>query len=575
MDMGISLFMRGKGEMTNIDPVEVEVLRNRLISIAYEMGAVLRRTAYSPNIREREDCSCILADIEGQIIAQAEHIPGHLGMLTVGIRYLLGFFPPDSWAEGDVVIFNTPEGGSHLPDIRIAVPLFYQGRLIGISANLAHHADVGGMTPGSMPSTSTELLQEGIVIPPVKLYERGTLIKAILDVLLRNVRTPDEREGDLKAQIAAAQLGQKRIVEVVDRIGLDNWFLYKDEVLNYSERLMRAKIKEKLPQGTFSAQLYIDDDGYQDERIKIAVTVTIEGDHIRVDFSGTDSERKSGVNTVLSNAISATYFVVKSIVDPSIPVNAGCYRPIDIYTPSETIINPSPTAAVGAGNETWQRIAETLIAAFAKANPEIAKAPSHGCMNNVVFGGTDPRSRRIYTYYETIGGGEGARFNKDGMDGVHVLGTNTMNTPVEVLEMYYPLSIEAYEFIPDSGGPGRYRGGLGIKRKYKVHNHTSTLTVNTDWIKQKPDGLMGGGRGNYTKIVINEATEREMIPSFCKVIRNMGPDETFTIYTGGGNGYGPPEERRIEFIEEDIRNGKVSYEQAERLYGCKKERKEG
>jgi N-methylhydantoinase B len=552
--------------LVNIDPVEVEVLRNRLISIVYEMGAVLRRTAYSPNIREREDCSCILSDVEGQIIAQAEHIPGHLGMLTVGMPYLLRFFPPKTWNPGDVVIFNTPEGGSHLPDIRIAVPLFYHETLVGFSANLAHHADVGGMTPGSMPSTSTELLQEGIIIPCLKLYDKGILNKGIIDIILANVRISDEREGDLRAQIAAAQLGQKRIVEVIDKIGLDHYFLYKEEVLNYSERLMRAKIKEILPQGTFSAELYIDDDGFEDRLIKIAVTVTIRGDQVKVDFTGTDQERKSGVNTVPSNPISATYFAVKGIVDPSIPVNAGCYRPIEIYIPPKTIINPSPSAAIGAGNETWQRIAETLISAFAKANPEITKAPSHGCMNNVVFGGIDPRNERPYTYYETIGGGEGARFNKDGMDCVHVLGTNTMNTPVEVLEMYYPLSIEEYESIPDSGGPGKYRGGLGIKRKYKVHDHTSILTVNTDWIKQKPNGLLGGGPGYKTRIVFNEGTEKEMVPPFCKVIRNMQSGETFTIYTGGGNGYGPPVERPVDLIKEDIRNEKVSPEKAKKLY---------
>lgn len=552
--------------MANIDPVEVEVLRNRLISVVYEMGAVLRRTAYSPNIREREDCSCILADTEGQIIAQAEHIPGHLGMLTVAIPYLFRFFPLDSWSQGDVVIFNTPEGGSHLPDIRVVVPLFYRDRLVGVSANLAHHADVGGMTPGSMPSTSTELIQEGIILPPVRLYEKGNLNKGVLDILLRNVRTPDEREGDLRAQIAAAQLGQKRIVEVIDKIGVDNWFLYKNEVLNYSERLMRAKIREKLPQGSYSAELYIDDDGYEDNRIKIAVTVLIREESIKVDFTGTDPEKRSGVNTVPSNPISAVYFVVKGIVDPSIPVNAGCYRPIEIYIPPKTIINPSPTAAVGAGNETWQRIAETLIAAFAKANPEIVKAPSHGCMNNVVFGGTNPRNGRAYAYYETIGGGEGARFNKDGMDGVHVLGTNTMNTPVEVLEMYYPLSVEEYQLIKDSGGPGKYRGGLGIKRKYKVHDHTSVVTVNTDWIKQKPDGLLGGARGSYTRIVFNEGANEENVPAFCKVIRNMRSGETLTVYTGGGNGYGASYERAIDLIEEDLENEKIGPEEAEHHY---------
>jgi N-methylhydantoinase B len=423
------------------------------------------------------------------------------------------------------------------------------------------------MTPGSMPSTSTELVQEGIIIPCIKLYEKGVLNKGIMNLILSNVRTPDEREGDLRAQIAAAQLGQKRIVEIIERIGLDNWFLYKEEILNYSERLMRAKIKEKLPQGSFSAQLFIDDDGLEDQLIKIAVTVVIKEDSIKVDFSGTDPERKSGVNTVPANAISASYFVVKGIVDPSIPVNTGCYRPIEIYLPPKTIINPSSSAAIGAGNETWQRIAETLIAAFAKANPEIVKAPSHGCMNNVVFGGVDPRNGKRYTYYETLGGGDGARYNKDGMDGVHVLGTNTMNTPVEVLEMYYPLTIEAYELIPDSGGPGKYRGGVGIKRKYKVHGHESVLTINTDWIKQKPDGLLGGEKGSMTRIVLNEGTERETIPSFCKSIRTMRDGETFTIYTGGGNGFGPTSERDLKEIERDVIDEKISSGAARKIYG--------
>jgi N-methylhydantoinase B len=553
--------------MGNVDPVDVEVLRNRLISVVYEMGAVLRRTAYSPNIREREDCSCVLADKEGQIIGQAEHIPGHLGMLTVGVPYTLEYFPPETWEEGDVVMFNTPEGGSHLPDIRIVVPLFYDGTLVGFSANLAHHADVGGMTPGSMPSTSTEVWQEGLILPPLKLYDKGVLNKAVMDILRRNVRTPDEREGDLRAQIAAAQLGQRRIREVIDRIGIDNWFLYKDEIMNYSERLMRAQIRNNLPDGTFEAETFIDDDGLIDERIRIAVKVTIEGDSVKVDFTGTDAQRKSGVNSILGNAISTSYFVIKAVADPMIPVNSGCYRPIDVYVPEGTFINPSITAAVGAGNETWQRLAETIIGAILKADPKITKAHSHGCMNNVVFGGTDPRTGKMYTYYETIGGGDGARVNADGMDGVHVLGTNTMNTPVEVVEMYYPLTVEEYDLIEDSGGLGRLRGGMGIKRKYRIEGHESVLTVNTDWIKQKPDGTLGGGKGAMTRLVFNEGTEKEFIPSFCKVLTTLKDGETFTIYTGGGNGYGPFEERDPEKVKRDILDGKITQKAAEKSYG--------
>ena len=544
--------------MPQIDQVEVEVLSNHLISIVHEMGAILRRTSYSPNIREREDCSCVLADTTGQIIAQAEHIPGHLGMLTVGIPYLLKHFPPNTLHEGDVFMFNTPEGGSHLPDIRIVVPIYHDGELVGLSANLAHHADVGGMVPGSMPSKSTEIWQEGLILPPLKLYSKGVLNKPVMDILMYNVRTPTEREGDLNAQIAAAQLGQRRVQEVIRKSGLSYWKTYTEGILDYSERLMRAKIRERFPDGKYYSELFIDDDGMDDERIKIAVTVTVKDDSVKVDYSGTDKQRASGVNCILANCVSAAYFVVKAVADPTIPVNSGCYRPIEVYCPEGTIISPDPTAAIGAGNETWQRIAETLVGAVLQADPSIVKAHSHGCMNNTVFGGTDPRTGKVYTYYETIGGGDGARALADGMDGVHVMGTNTMNTPVEVVEMYYPLTIEEYSLRRDTGGVGKHRGGLGIKRKYRVEGHTSTLTANSDWIKQKPDGTEGGGRGAMTRLVINEGTDREVIPGFCKVMQKLQHGETFTVYSGGGNGYGDPADRDQTLVERDLLDDKIS-----------------
>ena len=544
--------------MPQVDQVEVEVLSNHLISIVHEMGAILRRTSYSPNIREREDCSCVLADTTGQIIAQAEHIPGHLGMLTVGIPYLLKHFPPDTLNEGDVFMFNTPEGGSHLPDIRIVVPIYQDGELVGLSANLAHHADVGGMVPGSMPSKSTEIWQEGIILPPLKLYSEGVLNKPVMDILMYNVRTPTEREGDLNAQIAAAQLGQRRVQEVIQKSGLSYWKTYTEGILDYSERLMRAKIRERFPDGEYYSEQFIDDDGLDDARIKIAVTLTVKDDSVKVDYSGTDKQRASGVNCILANCVSAAYFVVKAVADPTIPVNSGCYRPIEVYCPEGTIISPDPTAAIGAGNETWQRIAETLVGAVLQADPSIAKAHSHGCMNNTVFGGTDPRTGKVYTYYETIGGGDGARALADGMDGVHVMGTNTMNTPVEVVEMYYPLTIEEYSLRRDTGGVGKHRGGLGIKRKYRVEGHTSTLTANSDWIKQKPAGTEGGGRGAMTRLVINEGTDREVIPGFCKVMERLQHGETFTVYSGGGNGYGDPIDRDQSLIQRDLLDEKVS-----------------
>ena len=321
---------------------------------------------------------------------------------------------------------------------------------------------------------------------------------------------------------------------------------------------MRAKIRERFPDGKYYSELFIDDDGMDDERIKIAVTVTVKDDSVKVDYSGTDKQRASGVNCILANCVSAAYFVVKAVADPTIPVNSGCYRPIEVYCPEGTIISPDPTAAIGAGNETWQRIAETLVGAVLQADPSIVKAHSHGCMNNTVFGGTDPRTGKVYTYYETIGGGDGARALADGMDGVHVMGTNTMNTPVEVVEMYYPLTIEEYSLRRDTGGLGKHRGGLGIKRKYRVEGHTSTLTANSDWIKQKPDGTEGGGRGAMTRLVINEGTDREVIPGFCKVMQKLQHGETFTVYSGGGNGYGDPADRDQTLVQRDLLDDKIS-----------------
>lgn len=545
--------------MAELDLIAVEVLRNRLISIAYEMGHVLRRTGHSPNIRDREDCSCVLADANGLLIAQAEHIPGHLGILNLAMAETVRRFPRETLAEGDVVIFNEPyEGGGHLPDIRIVVPIFYAGELVGFSANMAHHADVGGMAPGSMPATSVEIIQEGVMIPYLKLYRQGVLNDDLLQLFLANVRTPAEREGDLKAQVAAAQLGRRRVVETIERLGLERWEPYKEEILNQSERLMRAQIRHKLPRGTFRAVQYIDDDGTSLEPIKIQVAVTVEGDRVIVDFAGTDPQRRAGVNCLHGQTLAATYLVVKGVVDPTIPVNAGCYRPIELHIPTGTVIRPNSPGATAASPETMQRVSEAVIAALAQADPTLVKASSHGCMNNVVFGGQDPRTGQAYAYYETIAGGDGARFDKDGMDGVHVLNTNTLNTPAEVLETTFPLRVEEYSLRPDSGGLGQYRGGLGIKRRYRVLDHTATLVVNTDWIRDKPPGLDGGEAGALTRLVLNEGTDREEVPPFAKFIRSLPPDGTFTVYTGGGAGYGPPSARDAAAADRDRTDEKIS-----------------
>jgi N-methylhydantoinase A/oxoprolinase/acetone carboxylase beta subunit/N-methylhydantoinase B/oxoprolinase/acetone carboxylase alpha subunit len=538
--------------------VAVEVLQNRLISIAYETGAVLRRTGHSPNIRDRADFSCVLADEDGNIIAQAEHMPGHLGMLAVAMTKICEYIPKQRWRNGDVLMFNNPYlGAAHLPDIRIVVPIFFQNKLVAFAANLAHHADVGGMVPGSMPANATELFQEGVQIPPVMLYKEGILQQDIMDFLLANVRTPEERQGDIQAQVAAAQLGARRVVEVVEKLGYEAFIRTKNAMMDQSERLMRAKIREMLPEGEYRAHMFVEDDGSGTGPARVEVALRVRGDSIDVDFTGSAAQRASSANCTWGMTLSAAYMVLKGTIGPNIPANSGCYRPISVIAPEGTVVNPHYPAAVASGNETQQRLSEVVIAAFAKINPRYVKSPSHGCMNNVVLGGVD-QTRRPWTYYETIGGGDGARYNKDGMDGVHVLGTNSLNTPVEVVETSFPLRIEAYSLIDGTGGEGQFRGGLGIRRRIRALVPDTQLTVNSDWVNIKPDGLEGGKAGAFTRIIINEGQPNEEVMPSPRFVRTLKAGETITMASGGGCGYGDPAERDANSHALDLLEQKVT-----------------
>lgn len=545
------------GKLDEKSIVGVEVLQNRLISIAYETGAVLRRTGHSPNIRDRADFSCVLADDDGNIIAQAEHMPGHLGMLAVAMEKICQHIPKHRWKSGDVLMFNNPYlGAAHLPDIRIVVPIFVKDKLVAFAANLAHHADVGGMVPGSMPANATELFQEGVQIPPVFLYKEGVLQQDIMDFLLANVRTPEERQGDIQAQVAAAELGARRIIEVVDKLGYEAFVKTKNAMMDQSERLIRAKIKEMLPEGEYRAHMFVENDGSGDGPARIEVALKVKGDHVELDFTGSSPQRASSANCTWGMTLSAAYMVLKGTVGPSIPANSGCYRPIKVIAPEGTIVNPFYPAAVASGNETQQRLIEVVIAALANIDPHYVKSPSHGCMNNVVLGGVD-QNRRPWAYYETVGGGDGARYDKDGMDGVHVLGTNSLNTPVEVVEMSYPLRIEAYSLIDGTGGQGEFRGGLGILRRIRAIVPNTQLTVNSDWVNIKPDGLEGGKPGAFTRIIINEGRPEEEVMKTPRFVRRLKEGETVTMASGGGCGYGDPVKRNPRALENDLREQKI------------------
>lgn len=514
------------------DPVKLELFKNRFASIAEEMGMVLRRTSYSPNIKERLDFSCAIFDAAGQMVAQAAHIPVHLGAMPISVKTAVERL---SIEPGDVVILNDPfAGGSHLPDITLITPVFVAETLFGFVASRAHHADVGGITPGSMP-LSTEIFQEGLIIPPLKLVEAGRHNQAVMQLLLANVRTPDERAGDLRAQLAANHKGAARMVEVIERYGPDEARHYMAHLLAYAERMTRALIGQ-LPDGRYTFEDYLDSDGIDPEPVKIAVAVTIDGDEATVDFSESAPQMQGSVNSVYAVTLSATLYVFRALVGLDIPANSGCLAAIKVIAPAGTVVNAQPPAAVAGGNvETSQRITDVLLGALAQAAPARVPAASQGTMNNVVIGGWDPEREKSYTYYETIGGGMGAGPHSPGADAIQCHMTNTLNTPIEALEYAYPFRVQRYEIRSGSGGAGEQPGGNGIRRQMELL-HSARLTLLTERRRFAPYGAAGGHPGLPGRNVLVRDGQETELPA--KATVNLQPGDVLRIETPGGGGYG-------------------------------------
>lgn len=532
-----------------MDAVTLEILRCSLQSVAEEMGATLGRTAFSPNIKERKDFSCAIFDDKGRMVSQAEHIPVHLGSMPLSVKEALQEF---EFREGDVIILNDPYwGGTHLPDITLIAPVFHE-KLMGFAACRAHHADVGGKAPGSMPGDSQEVFEEGLIIPPVKLYEHGEIKPEILKIILRNVRTPDERKGDLRAQFSACEIGKRRIKELTKKYGIFTVTEAFKEVMDYSERRMRKKIAE-FPAGEYCAHDFMDDDGISGEPVKICVTVKVD-DGLIFDFAGTDGQTRGNINAVYAVTLSCVYYTVRCVTDPGIPPNEGCYRPVNLIVPEGCLLNPVHPHAVSAGNvETSQRITDVLLQAFSQVVPEKVIAGCQGTMNNVTIGGTV--NGKSFAYYETIGGGMGARHNKDGIDGVHTHMSNTLNTPVEALEMTYPFLVTEYSLISGSGGKGKYRGGLGIARSIRVLTDC-TVSIQSERRKFAPYGLFGGENGRKGKNILVRKGKITELPS--KTTYRLLQDDIIRIETPGGGGYGNPGERPENLMKKDIKEGRVS-----------------
>jgi N-methylhydantoinase B len=546
------------------DPIELEIFKNLFHSIAEEMGAALRRTAFSPNIKERRDYSCAVFDSQGEVIAMGDHMPVHLGSMPMSVRAAI---EKCELTPGDMVMLNDPfAGGTHLPDITLVAPVFVgnggprASRKRGGApdfyvASRAHHADVGGTYPGSM-GLCREIYQEGFRIPPVKVMRGGTIDRDVLALLLTNVRTPGEREGDLGAQIAACHTGVTRLREICARYGFPRAQRAATDLLAYSEEMMRAFLAQ-VPPGVYRAEDFLDNDGVSETPVKIAVSITVHANRkkssrpgtahraggvlakrlVTVDFSGSDRQVEGSVNAVNAITYSACFYVFRCLLQEDVPATAGLMRPIEVVAPAGTVVNARPPAAVAGGNvETSQRIVDVLLRALAQAIPDRIPAAAAGTMNNLTIGGIDPRTGEAFAYYETIAGGMGARPTKDGVSGVHTHMTNSLNTPAEALEYAYPLRVRRYALRSGSGGAGRYRGGDGIVREIEVLTDAE-VTLLADRRVRGPWGLHGGAEGAAGNATILRADgSHEKLPGKFNVRLRKG--EAIRIESPAGGGWG-------------------------------------
>ncbi len=538
----------------NVDVITREVIRGGLEYIAEEMGIILRNAAYSTNIKERMDHSCALFDYKGRMIAQAEHIPVHLGAMPIAVRSIEKKFEGEIY-PGDSFILNDPYlGGTHLPDITIITPIFFKDVLAGYSVSRAHHNDIGGMAPGSMPGNATEIFQEGLRIPPVKLVSKGEVSKDILNFIMTNSRTPKIRKGDLMAQLSSNWTGEKRLQELITQKGMKTYKLAVDDILNYSERRFLS-ILSGYPEREAEGKDYMDGDGIVDDLVELVVNVKMTRKHVTFDFTGTSEQVKGAINCPYAVTLSGSYYVLRAITDPTIPANEGLYRHLSVIVPEGTILNArSPAAVVGGNVETSQRIVDTLLKAFSKILPDRIPAASQGTMNNLIIGGTD-HSGRPFTFYETIGGGAGGRPTKDGIDGIHSHMTNTMNTPIEEIEVRYPLVVEKYALREDSCGNGRFRGGLGIIRQFRTKVPV-VVSVLGERQKTAPWGLAGGEDGKKgIYYVIKTDGKKIILPG--KTTTTVNAEELIVIETPGGGAWGEQQKRTEKSIKQDESNGKV------------------
>lgn len=548
---------------TRLDPITFDVIRNALVEATEEMAIALRRSAYSTNIKTRNDYSCAFFNRDLETVAQALGQPNHLSAFETLVPAAVKEYGPEKLGPGDALLTNYPyPGGAHLNDITLISPVHVDGALIGYVANLAHHVDVGGGAPASI-GAFREVFQEGIIIPPVKLVANGTIAPDVFALVLAQIRSKRETTGDFRAQIAANTTGVRRLTALIQRFGRATVEQYTDELIAYTERRARAAL-QALPRGTFRATGTVDNDGFTDQPVRLVATLTIDADGILFDFTGSDPQRRAPVNSTYAQTYSACGYVLKCLVGPDVPVNAGFYRQVRIVAPLGTVVNCTPPAPVVAGWETGARLIDVIFAALAQALPDRVMAGTKGMICHVGFGGTDPHSGEYTCFLETIGGGYGGRYNGDGPDAVQIHGQNTENAPIEEVERNYPVRILRYELVNDSEGPGTFRGGLGLRRDYVFPFHPVTFTILADRDRAGPPGLFGGHAGRKAEYVLNPDGEARRLGS--KTTLELGPGDVVSYRTCGGGGYGPPEQREPYRVLRDVRDGKVSVERAREIY---------
>lgn len=543
------------------DPITTEVVGSSLLAAAEEMGEILVRASYSTNIKERRDCSAAVMDIRGGTIAQASHIPLHMGSMLGLVQAILDRYPEPEIRPGDVFITNDPYsgGGTHIPDITVAAPFFAQGKLQAFVANVAHHAEVGGS-----PSQALDIYTEGLRIPLVRLYQGGKESQGIMDFILLNCRLPDERLADLRAQTASLETGLKRLEELVAKYDLDTLLACLKRLEEQAETQAREGIRS-LPQGTYHFTDYMDSDGFGSDPIPISVELEVADGEITCDFTGSSPQVRGPINLPYYATLASVYYILKAVLDPTLPANSGFYRTLRVLAPAGTIVNCVPPAPCLFRSDTAQLVVDVVLGALAQTVPERVVAASNGAASGAYFLGYR-EDEGYYAYIETLGGGMGASARGDGADGVQVHITNTSNLPIEALELEYPMLVDRYELVPDSGGPGKHRGGMGLLRQYRVLTDQTRVRTKGGRSILAPWGLQGGQPGGRSRVVHNADTprEQEFNAMECELLLDAG--ETLRIVTPGAGGYGPPDERDRALVLRDVREGKVSPQAAVDVY---------